>query len=192
MFDDDPFIQHNAFRSPGPFSREEIEGGPIKSTLHAGRYASMRKGIVAHATCIDDTNVEQLGDFDTVFLCMDGHPIKARILEVCLANDTLLIDVGMGLHRAGDSLAGTLRTTAFHSSHHDHAEHCLDLAGDDAQGEYERNAQLAELNALNAVLAVIKWKKVRDVYNDLERELNCEYVIDGNKLMNSFCLGPPS
>ena len=63
----------------------------------------MRKGIVAHATCIDDTNVGQLGDFDTVFLCMDGHPVKARILEVCLANDTLLIDVGMGLHRAGDS-----------------------------------------------------------------------------------------
>lgn len=192
VFDDDPFLQHNAFRSPGPFAREEIEGGPIKSTLHSGRYASMRKGIVAHATCIDDTNVEQLADFDTVFLCMDGHPIKARILEVCLARDTLLIDVGMGLHRAGDSLAGILRTTAFHSGHRDHAEHCMDLAGDDAEGEYDRNAQVAELNALNAALAVIKWKKIRGVYNDLERELNCEYVIDGNKLMNSFCLGPPS
>ena len=192
VFDDDPFIQHNAFRSPGSFSREELEGGSIKSTFHADRYASMRKGIVAHATCIDDTNVEQLGDFDTVFLSMDGHPIKARILEVCLANDTLLIDVGMGLHRAGNALAGTLRTTAFHSGHRDHAEHCLDLAGDDAEGEYDRNAQLAELNALNAALAVIKWKKVRGFYNDLTRELNCEYVIDGNKLMNSFCLGPPS
>ena len=189
VFDDDPFLQHNAFRSPGPFAREAIEGGPIKSTLHAGRYASMRKGIVAHETCIDDTNVGQLGDFDTVFLCMDGHPIKGKILETCLANDTLLIDVGMGLHRAGGSLAGTLRTTAFFSGHRDHAEHCVDLAGDDAEGEYERNAQLAELNALNAALAVIKWKKVRGFYNDLTQELNCEYVIDGNKLLNSFCLG---
>ena len=192
LFDDDPFLQHNAFRSPGPFSRGELEGGPIKSTLHARRYSSMRKGIVAHDTCIDDINVEHLGAFDTVFLCMDGHPIKGRILETCLAHDTLLIDVGMGLHRVGDSLAGTLRTTAFYSDHRDHAEHCMDLAGDDAEGEYERNAQLAELNALNAALAVIKWKKVRGFYNDLARELNCEYVIDGNKLMNSFCLGPPS
>ena len=192
LFDDDPFLQHNAFRSPGPFAREEIEGGPIKSTLHAGRYASMRKGIIAHEICIDDTNVGQLGDFETVFLCMDGHPIKAKILEVCLANDTLLIDVGMGLHRMGNSLAGTLRTTAFHCGHRDHARHCMDLAGDDAEGEYDRNAQLAELNALNAVLAVIKWKKVRGIYNDLTRELNCEYVIDGNKLMSSFCLGPSS
>ena len=192
LFDDDPFLQHNAFRSPGPFSRCELDGGPIKSALQARRYSRMRKGIVAHDTCIDDTNVEQLGAFDTVFLCMDGHPIKAKILETCLANDTLLIDVGMGLHRAGDTLAGTLRTTAFYSGHRDHAEHCMDLAGDDAEGEYERNAQLAELNALNAALAVIKWKKVRGFYNDLTRELNCEYVIDGNKLMNSFCLGPPS
>ena len=192
LFDDDPFLQHNAFRSPGSFSRGELEGGPNKSDLHARRYASMRKGIVPHETRIDDTNVDELADFDTVFICMDGHPIKAKILETCLAHDTLLIDVGMGLHRASDSLAGTLRTTAFHSGHREHAEHCMDMAGDDAEGEYERNAQLAELNALNAALAVIKWKKVRGFYNDLTRELNCEYVIDGNKLMNSFCLGPPS
>ena len=67
------------------------------------------------------------------------------------------------------------------------------MAGDEAPGEYERNVQLVELNALlNAALAVIKWKKVRGFYNDLERELNCEYVIDGNKLINSFCLGTPS
>ena len=169
LFDDDPFLQHNVFRSPGPFSRDELEGGPVKSAFHTRKYSCMRKGIIAHDTCIDDSNVEQLGDFNTVFLCMDGHPIKARILKICLAHDTLLIDVGMGLHRAGDSLAGTLRTTAFYSGHHDHAEHCMDLAGDDAEGEYERNAQLAELNALNAALAVIKWKKVRGFYNDFTR-----------------------
>lgn len=192
LFDDDPFLQHNAFRSPGSVSRNELERGPIKSDFHARRYSSMHKGVVAHDTRIDDTNVEQLGTFDTVFLCMDGHPIKARILETCLSHNTLLVDVGMGLHRAGDSLAGTLRTTAFYSGHRDHAEHCMDLAGDDADGEYDRNAQLAELNALNAALAVIKWKKVRGVYNDLTRELNCEYVIDGNKLMNSFCIDPPT
>ena len=145
VFDDDPFLQHNAFRSPGSFAQKEIEGGPIKSTLHAGRYATMRHGIIAHETGIDDINVGQLDNFDTVFLCMDGHPIKAKILEVCLTNGTLLIDVGMGLHRAGDSLAGTLRMTAILSGHSDHAEHCMDMAGDNAEGEYERNAQLAEL-----------------------------------------------
>ena len=152
----------------------------------------MRKGIVPRDTCIDDTNVKQLGTFDTVFLCMDGHPIKAQIVETCMSHDTLLIDVGMGLYRVNDSIAGVIRTTTCFPEHHSHAEDCIDMAGDDALGEYERNAQLAELNALNAALAVIKWKKVRGFYNDLTRELNCEYVIDGNKLINSFCLGAPS
>ena len=192
LFDADPFLQHNAFRSPGPFSRDELEGGPIKSVFHAENYSCMRKGIVPCNTCIDGTNVQLLGEFDTVFLCIDGNPIKSQILETCMAHDTLLIDVGMGLYRVDDSIAGVLRTTTCYPEHHEHAEDCIDLAGDDAPGEYERNIQLAELNALNAALAVIKWKKVRGFYNDLTRELNSEYVIDGNKLINSYCLDEPS
>ena len=39
------------------------------------------------------------------------------------------------------------------------------------------------MNALNAALAVIKWKKVRGFYGDRTQELNCEYVIDGNRLI---------
>ena len=185
LFDDDPFLQHNAFRSPGPFTREEIEGGPIKSVFHASRYSRMRKAIIAHGTCIDTMNVDQLGTFDTVFLCMDGHPIKASILQTCMVQGTLLIDVGMGLYRVDNSIAGIVRTTTCFPGYHHHAEHCIDLAGDDAPGEYERNVQLAELNALNAALAVIKWKKARGFYNDLVHEHNSDYVIDGNRLINT-------
>ena len=192
LFDNDPFLQHNALRSPGFFCRDEFEGGPIKSVFHAERYLRMRKGIVPLDTCIDNSNVQQLGTFDTVFLCIDGHPIKAKILETCVAHNTLLIDVGMGLYRVNDSIAGTIRTTTCYTEHYSHAEDCIDLAGDDAPGEYERNAQFAELNALNAALAVIKWKKVRGFYNDLTRELNCEYVIDGNKMINSYHTDKPS
>ncbi len=192
LFDDDRFLQHNAFRSPGPFSRDELDGGPIKSAFHAERYSRMRKALIAHNTCIDETNVQQLGVFDTVFLCMDGHPIKAQILEICMAHNTLLIDVGMGLYRINDSIAGVIRTTTCCSENYKHADTCIDFAGDDVPGEYERNAQLAELNALNAALAVIKWKKARGFYNDLTREFNSEYVIDGNRLINSYCLGQPS
>ena len=151
----------------------------------------MRRGIVAYETRINETNVHQLGAFDTVFLCMDGHPIKAQILETCMAQGALLIDVGMGLYRVNDSIAGTARTTTCCPEHRQ-AEACIDLAGDDAPGEYDRNIQIAELNALNAALAVIKWKKVRGFYNDLTREFNCEYVIDGNKLINSYYLDETS
>ena len=92
LFDDDPFLQHNAFRSPGPFCRAELEGGPIKSVFHAQRYSRMRKGLFSYAACIDGDNVHQLAAFSTAFLCMDGHPIKAQILETCMAHDTSVVD----------------------------------------------------------------------------------------------------
>lgn len=178
LFDDDPFLQHNAFRSPGPFGRDELEGGPLKSILHAQRYSRMHKGVVPHAACVSEENIQQLATFSTVFLCIDGHPIKDRILKMCMAHDTLLIDVGMGLYRVGDSIAGTLRTTTFYAGNDHHAQDCIDSTGDDALGEYERNA----------ALAVIKWKKARGFYGDRTQELNCEYVIDGNRLINSYDL----
>ena len=53
------------------------------------------------------------------------------------------------------------------------------------RGEYERNVQIVELNALNAALAVIRWKKFRGFYLDLEGEMQSTYTLDGNHLINS-------
>ena len=52
-------------------------------------------------------------------------------------------------------------------------------------GEYHRNVQTVELNALNAALAVIRWKKWRGLYLDLEGETQSTYTLDGNHLANS-------
>ena len=51
-------------------------------------------------------------------------------------------------------------------------------------GEYERNVQIVELNALNAALAVIRWKKHRGFYLDLGGEGRSTYTIDGNHMSN--------
>jgi hypothetical protein len=50
--------------------------------------------------------------------------------------------------------------------------------------DYDRNIQIADLNALNAALAVIKWKKMFGFYRDLEREHFTAYAIDTNTLIN--------
>ena len=49
---------------------------------------------------------------------------------------------------------------------------------------YASNIQVADLNMLNAALAVIKWKKLRGFYRDLEGEHHCTYTTDGNMLLN--------
>jgi len=54
----------------------------------------------------------------------------------------------------------------------------------DVGNEYNTNIQIAELNALNAAFAVIKWKKLRGVYLDLEGEHHSTFTIDGNAVIN--------
>ena len=44
--------------------------------------------------------------------------------------------------------------------------------------------QIVDLNALNAVLAVGRWKRYRGVFADLESEHNTMYVVDGNDILN--------
>ena len=43
-------------------------------------------------------------------------------------------------------------------------------------------ARFADLNALNAVMAIIKWKKLKGLYRDLEREYHSTHTTDGNML----------
>jgi hypothetical protein len=54
----------------------------------------------------------------------------------------------------------------------------------DVGNEYNSNIQIAELNALNASFAVIKWKKLRGIYLDLEGEHHSTFTIDGNSMIN--------
>ena len=185
LYDDDRFLQHNAFRAPGTAGVEEMQGGPNKAEFHAQRYGRMRRCVVAHPTSVNAMNVDGIGAYNTVFLCIDGGPIKERIFDVCEQHGVLCIDTGMGLYRVGDRLAGILRTTTSAPGYRNHVKEKgrIDMAGD-GPGEYERNIQMAELNALNAALAVIKWKKVRGIYQDLAREGESGYVLDGNRLIN--------
>ena len=55
------------------------------------------------------------------------------------------------------------------------------------RNEYDVNIQIADLNALNATLAVIKWKKLMGFYQDLDGEHHSTYTVGGNMLRNEDC-----
>ena len=57
-----------------------------------------------------------------------------------------------------------------------------DVGEEDAA--YTTNIQTCELNALNAVHAVIKWKKLLGFYHDFDKEVSMNYTIDGNIINN--------
>jgi hypothetical protein len=92
----------------------------------------------------------------------------------------------MGIELVDDSLIGVLRVTTSTDAKRDHvrSKNRIGFTGDGREDVYSRNIQIAELNALNAALAVIKWKKHFGYYTDLEKEHFSTYTIDGDKLIN--------
>lgn len=50
--------------------------------------------------------------------------------------------------------------------------------------DYVTNIQIADLNALNACQAVLKWKKLSGFYQDDSRELHSTYTLSASMLLN--------
>ncbi len=182
LFDEDDFLQHNAFRSPGAPSIQELEEHLKKVEHFARLYSKMRRGIVAHPYNIVEENVEELRAFDFVFLTAESSEAKALIPGKLIEFGVPFVDVGMGLYEAG-ALGGILRATTITPERSGHAGTRISSGGG-VDDPYAQNIQIVELNALNAALAVIKWKKLLGFYRDEEAEHNTLYVIGGNTLIN--------
>lgn len=186
IYDGDWFVQHNAFRSPGAASVEELRARQRKVDYYQGKYAPMRRGIVPHPVYVDETNVHELRGFDFVFLCMDGRPGKEAVIRKLEEFGVPFIDTGMGIEDSEDGLRGVLRVTTSTPGQRSHVwdKRRIPFANGDADDIYASNIQVADLNALNAVLAVIRWKKYFGFYADLEAEHFTTYTIDGNTMTN--------
>lgn len=186
LFDRDKFLQHNAFRSPSAPSIDELRTAPQKVDYFAVQYSKMRKGIVPHASYIDASNVDQLTGMDFVFLCLDKGEAKRLIIEKLEKFGIPFIDVGMGVNLVDEALHGVLRVTTSTVGKREHviAKSRIPFSDGNDNNDYSRNIQIADLNALNAALAVIKWKKLFGFYRDLENEHFSTYTTDGNKLIN--------
>lgn len=185
LFDDDEFLQHNAFRAPGAPSIDELRDVPKKVEYLAGIYSRMHRGITTYPTPIQAENAHLLEGTTFAFICMDAGETKRDVIAKLEALGTPFVDVGMGLELVDGSLGGILRVTASTPEKRDHVHKGrISLARIDHDNVYASNIQVADLNALNAAMAVIKWKKMRGFYRDLEREHHCTYTTDGNMLLN--------
>ncbi|MEU3985849.1 ThiF family adenylyltransferase [Streptomyces sp. NPDC026672] len=186
LFDGDRFLQHNAFRAPGAPSEEELQGAPLKVDYYADLYGKMRTGIVPHPMFVDETSIEELRGMDFVFLALDKGAIKRPLVGRLEEYDIRFIDVGMGVLVSDTSLTGLLRVTTSVPGQrsHVHERQRIPFVDSDEDNAYASNIQIAELNAMNASLAVVRFKKVYGFYVDLEREHHSVYQLDGNVLTN--------
>ncbi len=183
LFDGDDFLQHNAFRSPGAASTEQLDKKMKKVEYYADIYSKMHKGIIPHVNFIDENNLSELDQMTYVFICVDKNVIRKRIMDHLLKVGITFIDVGLGVNIVDDFLIGTIRLTSGTSLKNDHLSKRVSSADND-DNDYSTNIQIADLNALNATFAVIKWKKMTGFYQDLENEHHCTYSLNVAQLIN--------
>jgi len=183
LYDGDIYLQHNAFRSPGAPSLAELEAQTPKATWFKDLYSKMHSGIVDHPVYLEERNVEELRGMDFVFVCVDSGESKRLIVEKLEEFGVPFIDVGMGVQLNDEMLAGIVRVTTSTASKRDHFRQRVSFE-DLSNNEYNRNIQVADLNALNAALAVIKWKKLFGFYLDLKSEYHSQFHTATNLLVN--------
>jgi ThiF family len=187
LFDEDVFSNHNAFRAPGAASIEELRDRPKKVDYLLEKYSKMHRHIHAYPYRMDGKAIEELLSMSFVFICIDDGPAKKAILRALKAAKIPFIDVGMGLNVSPDGkLFGAVRVVTWTPE----SDGRFDMDKRISYGEapdgalYATNIQVAELNCMNACMAVIRWKKYLGFYADLEEEHFSCYNVDGNNIVN--------
>lgn len=184
VFDDDLFLQYNAFRSPGAATMDELAAKELKVERHTRVYGQMHRGVTARAFAITADNVDELSQFDFVFLCIDAGSPKKAIFERLVEGGVPFVDAGLGIEIVDGHLTGSIRVTTHTPGCQEHLDKRVSLADGPTDDAYGSNIQVAELNALNAALAVIRWKKYLGFYADTENEHSTVFAISGNQIVN--------
>ncbi len=183
IFDNDTFLSHNAFRAPGAASIDILKKSLKKVHYLHTIYSQMHKFITPHEYSITTATLDKLLEMNFVFICIDDGESKRSIIQKLMEVKIPFVDVGIGISEVDGSLTGSIRVTAANAEKFDHIEKRIPFANN-GKNDYSKNIQIAEINALNAVLAVIKWKKFFGFYHDLEKEHHSVYDINVNKIIN--------
>lgn len=142
-----------------------------------------RSGIIPHAVNVTEDNIDLLKDLSFVFICIDSNSARGMIISKLKQFEIAFIDVGLGVNVADENLVGTLRVTVGTPSKYDHIPNRIGTE-DAADNDYASNIQIADLNALNALMAVLKWKKLSGFYQDLKEEHHSTYTINTAQFIN--------
>jgi len=194
LFDGGDFRRHNAFRAPGAPSIETLMRKLKKTDYFCEVYGAMRHGMFSHPYNIDEENVSELAQFDFVFVSVDDSVSRGLICQYLQDTGIPFVDVGMGLEKVEDSMSllGVCRVTLGTESKIDHLDKRLPIADDRDDALYRSNIQVADFNALNAMLAVIKWKQFCGFYTDYDQAHNLSFslamqsLVREDKLVGDF------
>ena len=186
LFDDDQLLSHNLFRAPGAPAPQVVGNFPTKVGYLAAVYDHMHRGIRAHPVRVAAENVDELQGFDFAFVCVDKGSARRLIAKGLHRLGISFVDTGIGVGLEEGALDGSVRVTMVEPAMSWSEVERLLPFGDDEEGEdeYHRGIQIADLNALNATMAVLRWKRWTGFYRDSRGEVNSAYMVEGNMMSN--------
>ena len=163
--------------------------GSIRRAKEQSIYEKMRYGIVPHMGYITDETVHHLAGYDFVFISVDRPEVRRIIATFLNENKIPFIDVGMNVQLLSEEqcLLGQCRTTLSTPEKSEHINRRISFDNQNIDDLYASNIQVADLNALNATLAVIKWKKYCGFYQDLMHEHDTVYALNVHQLTKDEC-----
>jgi hypothetical protein len=185
LYDGDVFLQHNAFRSPGAATLEELAEQMPKVEYFGKKYSAMHRGVVRHPYYIDGSNVNELDQIDFAFICVDQGGVRAMLMNHLRNIGVPFIDVGMNLRMvlSNSSLVGSCRSTLSTPQRSDHLDQYAPVDLDEEDALYRQNVQVADMNALNAQLAVMQWKQYFGFYQDDFHVHNLTFAVNSMSLV---------
>ena len=182
-FDGDDFHVHNAYRSPGRL--DEAELGRKKADVYQTRYEPFRHGLTLKATYITSESADEFKGVTFAFVCVDKGYARNEIFDLLIGLGIPFIDVGMGLKRKHGPISGMMRTTYFQPEIASELKaKGLAETADGADNLYRDNIQIGELNALNACIAMVRYKQLRKFYRSDEANLNSLFEIADLSMVN--------
>lgn len=159
LYDDDIIDPATVYRIPGALTIEEAHNQLRKTDYLKSVYDRMRVGVESHPVRIQQANVYELDDCKFVFIAVDDGPSRGLIARYLAEKGIPFIDAGIGVDKVPESvkMLGRVRVSFIDPQNKVLIEK-LPTADDREEAVYN-NIQLAELNALNAMLAIIVYKQ---------------------------------
>lgn len=187
LFDADRFSSHNAFRAPGAAALDNLRQGQHKVTYLRDLYSRMKRGIVEHAYDLSADNAGELADMSFVFLSMEGGEVKRELVTALERLGVTFVDCSVGVTRprTRDVLVASVEVNASTPDNRAIVHDKVDFGAIDQDDDiYSENIQIADLNALNAVLAVMWWKKHSGVYYARSQYHHQRLLVPFDRLIN--------
>ena len=173
IYDPDCVSVHTQLRWPGVVERRVVEEKTNKAEYLASLYARRtNRNIRGHPFAINKDNLTYLNGKTMVFVAIDSGVARREILTGLAGLGLNFIDCGIDLQGDDGPLTASARIIRCYGEEdvEKRSEIAMMAPSRDNEAEddpYAQNVQTAEMNSLNAALAVAAWKQGIGFYKDV-------------------------